>query len=208
LLAAARAKAFTLKNIRSGFRASGIWPYNPDVILQNLELLEPVLVVSPTSIPPILARQLPVDYLLNFNLMIPTTPRSLHNMHMIALSTLDTTSPCAIMLRTLFTKLTKGAERNAASVVMHQAGGRHLREKIIQRNQKGKIDTRHINTNSVCIIERETVLAELKQNRDEKEAEDEANRLRQEEEKQRREIEKLRKADEKCKKAEERKRKN
>ncbi|RPB11153.1 DDE-domain-containing protein, partial [Morchella conica CCBAS932] len=40
LLARARRKAFTEKNIKAGFRASGIVPLNPNVILNKLQRLD------------------------------------------------------------------------------------------------------------------------------------------------------------------------
>ena len=43
LLARAHVKAFTPANIRAGFRATGIYPFNPHIILDTLNLPEPSL---------------------------------------------------------------------------------------------------------------------------------------------------------------------
>ncbi|KAL0632600.1 hypothetical protein Q9L58_008531, partial [Maublancomyces gigas] len=98
--------------------------------------------------------------------------------------------PWSTKQRVLFTKLKMAAQQNAARVVMHEAGEKHLQEEIKKRDQKGKVDTTHINTKSACVLERETVLYDMKKKRDEKEIEEQERKERREEEKERREKEK------------------
>ncbi|PWW79779.1 hypothetical protein C7212DRAFT_158206, partial [Tuber magnatum] len=43
LLVQAHRKAFIKENIQAGFRATGIYPYNPQIILNILSLSEPSL---------------------------------------------------------------------------------------------------------------------------------------------------------------------
>lgn len=99
------------------------------------------------------------------------------------------------------------AEQDAARVVMHEAGERHLREEIKKKDQKSKVDTCHINSQSACVLERETVLYDMKKKRDEQEIEEQARKERREEEKEIRAIEKERKEEEKMRKIEQRKQK-
>lgn len=86
------------------------------------------------------------------------------------------------------------AERNAARVVMHEAGEQHLREEIKRRDQKGKVDTGYINSNAACLLERETVLYKMKKKRDEKEIEEQERKGRREQEKKTRANEKERRS--------------
>lgn len=206
LFAAARKKAFTLNNIQSGFRATGISPYNPSIILNTLSLPEPEITLSkpPPPIPAYL--QAPYE-LLSFNPATPTTPRSIQHLYLEALSTLDSNSPWSTKQRVLFTKLKMAAEQNAARVVMHEAGEKHLREEIKKRDQKGKVDTRHINTKSACVVERETVLYDMKKKRDEKEIEEQERKEKREQEKEVKASEKERKEQEMLAKMQERKQK-
>jgi hypothetical protein len=177
LLARARTKAFTSHNVKAGFHATGIHPYNPHIILHTLSLPEPSL-PPPQPIPPIsLEYQTPQD-LLTYRPATPTTPQSIHNLYVEGLATINSNSPRSIKQRTIFTKFKRSAERNAASVVMHEAGEAHLREEIKQMVAKGKADKRQLNSNAACILERGDTLAEMKRHRDEKDAEKE-NRKRQ-----------------------------
>lgn len=214
LLALARQKAFSVSNIQSGFRASGIYPYNPVVVFENL--IEQVHLSTPPPLAfPISAHvQAPID-LINFNPPTPITPRGLNSLYLEARAMYGTSnSPSMIKLQTIITKFKNAAERNSAQVVMHEAGEAHLREVIKQKNKgcatgSGKRDTRHLNTGAACVIERDTVLLALKKKRDEQEKEEqlkkEGRQERQEqiaENKRVKQEEKERKAVEREKKAE------
>lgn len=88
LLAAARKKAFTLKNIQSGFRATGISPFKPSIILDILSLPEPTITPTkpPTPIPPYL--EAPYE-LLSYDPPTPSTYWSIQFLYLEALSTID-----------------------------------------------------------------------------------------------------------------------
>lgn len=135
LLAHARKKAFSPKNLESAFRATGIWPYNPITILQNLTLPEPVI-PSPDPTPPLPPHLMSPQRLLTYQPKTPTTPRSIHNLYVEGLATINSSSPRSVKQRALFTKLKMGAEKCAARVVMHQAGEAHLREEIKKRESQ------------------------------------------------------------------------
>lgn len=167
LLARAHVKAFTPANIRAGFRATGIYPFNPHIILDTLNLPEPSLLPKdpPPPIKPSL--QSPAD-LISFQPKTPGTPRAIHNLYVEGLSAITSNSPTSIKLQAVLTKLKRSAELNAANVVMHEAGEAHLREEIRQITAKGKADRRHLNSDAACLIERGEVLAELKRKRDAK----------------------------------------
>ena len=168
LLGRARSKAFSISNIQAGFRATGIWPYNPSIVLQNLSLPEPEISLPEATAP--LPPQLHTAHdLLTYQPTTPVTPRSIHNLYVEGLSTITSNSPCAIKQRAILTKMKMGAERAAAQVAMHQAGENHLREEIKQIIGKGKIDNRRLNSEAACILEKGTTLAELKRARDEAE---------------------------------------
>jgi len=167
LLARAHVKAFTKANIQAGFRASGIYPYNPAVILDTLHLPEPALQPQDPSPPIVPCLQTPAD-LITFQPKTPKTPHSIHNLYVEGLSAITSNSPTSIKLRSVLTKLKRSAEQNAANVVMHEAGETYLREEIRQITAKGKADRRHLNSDTACLLERGEVLAELKRKRDEK----------------------------------------
>lgn len=214
LLARSRKKAFTKKNIAAGFRATGIWPLDPLVILQDLALPEPEITVHSeldlqNSTPRTPARLKTPHSLLSYTIQTSITLRSIQNTYMEALSTLDsdTNSPRSMKQRLLFEKLRNGAERNRARAIMYQEGEKHLQMEIRQRTEKAKTDTRHVNTGSACILERETVLVGLKNRRDEKEQEDLRRKQCREEQREKRLEEQARKAEEKIKKQEEKFRK-
>lgn len=214
LLARSRKKAFTEKNIAAGFRATGIWPLDPLVVLQDFSLPEPEIAVSseldlqnPTSRTP--ARLKTPHSFLSYTIQTPTTLHSIQNTYMEALSTLnsDTNSPRSMKQRLLFEKLKNGAEKNRARAIMYQEGERHLQMEIRQRMEKAKADTRHVNTGSACILERETVLIDLKNRRDEKQQEDLRKKQYREEQREKRLKEQAKKVEEKIKKQEEKCRK-
>lgn len=205
LLARARQKAFSIQNIAAGFRATGTWPYNPIVVLQHLRLPEPELVKLVPPLPISARLQTPYD-LITFRIATPKTPRSLLFAYQEMISTFDSNSLRTQKQKYLVGQLKKAVEENGAESVMHKAGEDHLRKQALV--QKGKADTRHVNSHSACILERGSVLAELKRKRDEKEAEDIAKRQRKEDEKEIREEAKRKKEEEKLQKAEERKRKS
>lgn len=166
LLARARRKAFTKKNIDSAFRATGIWPYNPLVVLWNLDLPEPSL-SPPEPSPPQPAHLVSPHELLTYRPRTPTSPRSIHNLYVEGMATITSNSPRAVKQRTILTKLKRGAEKTAARAVMHEAGEAHLREEIKQRVESSvRADTRRVNSDSACVLERGEVLAELKRKRD------------------------------------------
>lgn len=177
LLARAHRKAFTKENIQAGFRATGIYPYNPRVILDTLSLPEPKLPPQNPLPPRLIVLQTPQD-LIAFQPKTPTTPRAIHNLYVEGLSAITSNSPCLIKLRLVLTKLKMSAEQNAASVVMHEAGEAHLREEVRQITARGKADRRHLNSEAACILERGEVLAEMKRKRDEKDAEQAQRRQR------------------------------
>lgn len=183
LLAHARRKAFSQKNIASGFRTTGITPYNPPTILNSLSLPEPTINFKQPP-PPIPCNETSPYELLTYRPQTPTTPRSIHHMYVEALSTITSNSPHSIKQRTLYTKLKMSAEKPAATAALCDAGEQYLREEILQREQKGKADTRHVNSDTACILERGSVLNELKRRRDEKEEEDRKKKQRKAEEKQ------------------------
>lgn len=135
LLARARRKAFSPKNIESAFRATGIWPYDPNVILQHLILPKPVI-PSPDPTPPILPHLQSPNSFLIYQPKTPTTPRSIHNLYVEGLSTISSCSPRSVKQRMLFTKLKMSAEKCAARAVMHEAGEAHLREEIKRRESQ------------------------------------------------------------------------
>lgn len=54
------------------------------------------------------------------------------------------------------------AEKNAAGSVMLEAGESHLREEIRLRAYNSRADTRGINSDTACVLQKGTVLAELK----------------------------------------------
>lgn len=177
LLARARAKAFTSHNVKEGFRATGIYPYNPQVILQKVTLPEPDMSPENPAPPLELSLQTPQD-LISYRPTTLTTPQAIHNLYVEGLATINSTSPRSIKQRAIFTKLKRSAERNAASVVMHEAGEEYLREEIKQIMSRGKADRRQLNSRAACVLERGDTLAEMKHLRDEKDAEKE-NRKRQ-----------------------------
>lgn len=109
LLAVARKKAFTLNNIQAGFQATGILPYNPSIILNTLSLPEPTITPSKPPVPIPVYLQAPYE-LLSFNPTTPTTPRSIQNLYLEALSTLDSNRPWSTKQRVLFTKLKMAAQ--------------------------------------------------------------------------------------------------
>lgn len=98
-------------------------------------------------------------------------------------------------------------EQNAARLVMYEVVEQHLREEIKKTDQKGKVDTRHINTNSACVLERETVLYKMKKKRDEKEIEEQEKKERREQEKEMKANEKEKMEQERLVKMEKRKKK-
>jgi len=169
LIAHAHVKGFSKANIRAGFRASGIYPYNPAIILDTLSLPEPTLLPQDPSPPVVPCLQTPAD-LITFQPRTPKTPHSIHNVYVERLSAITSNSPTSIKLRSVLTKLKRSAEPNAANVVMHEAGEAYLREEIPQITAKGKADRRHLNSDTACLLERGEVLAELKRKRDEKDA--------------------------------------
>jgi hypothetical protein len=212
LLALARERAFSVTNIQSGFRASGIYPYNPSIIIDTLPLASPETVAAPLPPTPVSAHlQAPFD-LINFNPPTPTTPRGLNNLYLEAKSTYTSNSPSIIKLQTIISKFKNAAERNSAQMIMHQEGETYLRDLIMHKEKEGKkVDTRHLNSNAACIIERDTVLAELRQKRDQQEEETLAKKEKKEldkrvkeEEKIRREVDRRTKQEEKEQKAKER----
>lgn len=206
LFATARKKGFTLSNIQAGFRATAISPYNPSIRLDTLSLPEPTITLSKPPLP-ISAHLQALYELLFFNPTTPSTPRAIQHLYLEAVSTLDSNSPCSTKKRVLFTKLKMAAEQNAARVVMHEAGEKHLREEIKKRDQKGKVDTRHLNTKSSCVLERETVLYDMKKKRDEKEMEEQEKEKKREQEKEVKAVEKEKKEQEKLCRMEEQKKK-
>ena len=161
LLARAHTKAFTLENIQAGFRAPGIHPYNPSVILNTLSLSEPSLPPSfhPPPRPSVL--QTPQD-LIQYKPKTPITPRSIHNLYVDGVSAITSNSPLSIKLRAVLTKMKLSAEKNAAQVTMYEEGEGHLREQIRQITDKGKVDRRQLNSDSACVLEHGEVLADLK----------------------------------------------
>lgn len=175
LLARAHLKAFTLANIQAGFRATGIYPYCPNIILDTLNLPEPTIPAQqlPPPRPPIL--QHPQDLIL-YHPKTPRTPQSIHNLYVEGLSAITSNSPCSIKLRAVLTKFKMSAEQSAAQVVMHEQGEAYLRDQICQMNDKGKADRRHLKSSMACILECGEVLADLKRRRDEKDAEAEKRR--------------------------------
>lgn len=171
LLARARTKAFTSSNIAAGFSASGIWPYNPRVILDKLSLPEPAVERDPSEIlppPTPIALRTPHE-LLSYRPKTPTTPRSIHSFYVESLSTITGSSPKSSIQRALFTTWKSGLEKSVARVTMHEAGEEHLRKEIKQIVEKGKSDTRRLklNSNQACVFERGDALHELKRKRDE-----------------------------------------
>lgn len=177
LLARAHQKAFTKENIQAGFRAIGIYPYNPHVILNALSLPEPSLPTKEPLPPRPILLQTPQD-LITFRPKTPTTSRSFHSLYVQGLSAITSNSPRSIKVKSVLTKLKSSAERNAAKVVMYEVGETHLREEVRQIAAKGKADRRQLNSEAACVLERGEVLAELKRKRDEKDAEQAQRRQR------------------------------
>lgn len=114
-------KAFTKKNIAAGFRATGIWPLDPLVVLQDLAFPEPEITVhseldllDSTFRTP--ARLKTPHSLLNYTIQTPTSLRSIQNTSMEELSTLDsdTNSTRSMKQQLLFEKLTNGSGKNRA----------------------------------------------------------------------------------------------
>lgn len=125
LLARSPEKAFTQKNIATGFRATGIWQLNPLVVLQDVPPPEPEITVhseldlldSTSHTPPRLKTP---HSLLNYTVQTLTTLRSIQNTHMDVLSTLDsdTNSPRS-MKQQLFQKLRNGTGKNSAHSIVY-----------------------------------------------------------------------------------------
>lgn len=80
LLTRTHTKAFTKANIRACFHASGIYPYNPAVILDTLSLPEPALQPQDPSPPIVPCLQTPTN-LITFQPKAPKTPHSIHNLY-------------------------------------------------------------------------------------------------------------------------------
>lgn len=66
---------------------------------------------------------------------------------------------------------------------MHEAREKHLRDEIKKRDQKGKVDTCHINTNSALVLKGETVLCNMQKKHDKKEIEEQQAKEKREQEK-------------------------
>lgn len=126
LLTTAHQKAFTFSNIQAGFRATGIFPYNPSIMLNTLSLPEPPITLTNPPSPTPAYLQAPFE-LLTFNLPTLSTPCSIQYMYSESLSTFHSNSHRYIKQRVLFTKLTTATEQNTAKVVMHQVGEERLR---------------------------------------------------------------------------------
>ncbi|KAH8152724.1 uncharacterized protein LAJ45_02948 [Morchella importuna] len=139
-----------MSNIASGFRATGIWPYNPNIVLDSLMLPEPILDSQPVPSPPLLpASQTPQAHeMLTYQPRTPTTPRSIHHLYVECLTTITSSSPRSVKQRALFTKLKMGAEKCSVGAAMHEAGEEHLRKEIKQLTDKARHDTRRLKLNS------------------------------------------------------------
>lgn len=192
LLARARRKAFTKKNIKSGFRATGIVLYDPIVILRDLLLPEPSI-DSAEPPPPIPPNEQSPHQLITYQPRpsTPTTPRSIRSTWLEGLSTITSTSPRSVKQRTIFTALKMGAEKSAARAVMFEAGEKHLQQEILQRDQKAKADTRHVNSEAACILEEGSILTALKRKRDEKDAEEKKKKQRNADARKKEKVEKV-----------------
>lgn len=180
ILVHARRKAFTEKNIKSGFRATGIYPYNPNRILNTLTLREPTL-NQPHPLPPLPPGLQTPHKQFTFTPRTPVTPRSIHNLYVEGLSTITSSSPRSQKQRTIFTKFKSSTEKSAATVKMHEAGEEHLRQEVLQLHAKGKVDKRYVNSEVACVLERGNKLVEAKRKRDiEKEEKNKKQRIARE----------------------------
>ena len=63
------------------------------------------------------------------------------------------------------------AETNAALVTKHVEEEEHSREQIRQIANKGKVDSRQLNSDSACVLDHGGVLADLKRRHDQKDTE-------------------------------------
>lgn len=129
LVAHTRREAFTPQNIASAFRATGTWPYNPLVILDNLSLPESEI-PPPDSTPPKPPHLKSSHDLLTYNPTTPTTPRSIHNFYVESLTTITSNSPRSVKQRAMFIKWKMSAKKCTARAVMHEVGEAHLREEV------------------------------------------------------------------------------
>lgn len=102
----------------------------------------------------------------------------MHYRYIESLATIMLSSPPSIKQSTVFTKLKMSVEKSTVKSVMHEAGEVHLREEIRLRASQSRADTRCINYDTGCVVEKRTVLAELKRKRDEAEATNEAKKLK------------------------------
>lgn len=167
IFAKAHEKAFTASNIAAGFRRTGISPYEPTQVLFNIPLPDPKVNERENHPPPTPPPVRSTHQLLTHHIIVPTTPRSIHNYYVECLSTILSSSPRSRFQRALFTGFKMSAEKCAAKAALHEAGEEYLREQIKQHIEKAKPDKRRLNTNEACVIENVDVLVQLKRKRNE-----------------------------------------
>jgi hypothetical protein len=177
LFARARQKALTPKNIKAGFRAAGISPFCPGIVLSKIKQREHTpgprtLGANPQSnhseIPvfstPQRLQQAHDEA--SWICQTPVTPRGIIKLGKEAEQTIISASPHSSKQRALMIKQSHVARRLYAELQMSKAGERHLREN--QKSEKVKSDKRKLNSGSALIVTRESVLRAEKLERDQK----------------------------------------
>jgi hypothetical protein len=169
LLSRARRRAFTEKNIKAGFRASGIVPLNPNVILDKLHRPDTPPTVAEFTIPhssetPRNATPprsgTPAEVQAHEDAVwtceTPTTPASISALNQEAFKTILSTSPHSTKQHTIFKKQQNVIRNLWAELQMAKAGEKHLREG--EKTNELKQDRRKLNSGSAVIVERGSAL--------------------------------------------------
>lgn len=173
VLAEARHDACIATNLKSGFRKSGLHPYNPPRVLYYcLTLPEPHISRVPSPLPPP-ANQQHAQELLQFYYSPPTTPHSTETLYNESLSTITTNSPRAQKQRKCYTAFKRALEKEHAKTVVANEGESRLRQEIVDLHSKDGPDKRHVkrknDSGRAEILERGNNLYKRRKIRDEEE---------------------------------------
>lgn len=176
LLARARRQACTTRNIKAGFRHSGIEPYNPIPCLEQCNLQNPPLNLKPLQTPTPIREQSP-HQLLSYNPSPPINPLALNQVYNNSIAAIEdiikTTDPIPVITyaKTAVQRLVEGGQICFANQKMHEAGEAALRDEIVAMARKGKADKRWIpkEPGTATILEKENELTQRKRERDQKE---------------------------------------
>lgn len=173
LVYSARRKAITPDNVKSGFRATGIWPLDPHKVLRDVFLPTP-LPDPPSRSPSPLSFHIPsspsrpsystqLDDII-YSPRTPTTPRSAKYLTEKGLQLIPSGSPRSRQAQKVMVKLYHGIQRNHTGTEMAKKGEKHLQERITQEEEKEKPDKRQIKL--ACILETGNELTKKRRERD------------------------------------------